>query len=110
MRSEDETMPDVRTMPRVCVTIIAEAVLEQRLVRDLQALGVQGWTVTDARGQGARSVRASEWEGADVRLETLVLPEVADLVLDLVVQDYLPHFAVIAWTSPVQVLRGDTHA
>ena len=100
-------MPDVRTVPHVCVTIIAEAVLEQRLVRDVQAVGAQGWTVTDARGQGTGLVRASEWEGANVRLETLVPPEVADLVLDLLVRDYIPHFAVIAWTSPVQVLRND---
>ncbi len=109
MKTEDETMPAVRTLPRVCVTIIAEAVLEQRLVRDVQAVGAQGWTVSNARGQGTGSVRASEWEGANLRLETLVAPEVADLVLDLLVRDYLPHFAVVAWTSPVQFLRGDPH-
>lgn len=103
------TVPDVPTVPRICVTIIAEAVLEQRLVRDLQAAGAQGWTITDARGQGTGSVRASEWEGANVRLETLVPPEVADLLLDLLARDYLPHFAVIAWTSPAHVLHGDKH-
>ena len=81
--------------------------LEQRLVRDVHAVGAQGWTVTDARGQDTGSVRASEWEGANVRLETLVPPEVADLVLDLLARDYLPHFAVVAWTSPAQFLRGD---
>ena len=109
MRPADETMTDVLTMPYVCVTIIAEAVVEQRLVRDIEALGAKGWTVTDARGHGTGSVRASEWEGANVRLETLVPPEVADLVLNLLVRYYIPHFAVIAWTSPAQFLNSSPH-
>jgi nitrogen regulatory protein P-II 2 len=97
-------------MPLVCVTVVAEAVLEQRLLRDVQAAGARGWTVTEARGQGTRSVRASEGEGANVRLETLVQPDVAQRLLALLARDYFPHFAVVAWTSEVQVVRGEKYA
>jgi len=93
----------------VCVTVVVEAVLEQRLLRDVQAAGARGWTITDARGQGTRSVRASEWEGANVRLETLVRPEVADRLLEMLTRDYFPHFAVVAWTSAAQVVRGEKY-
>ena len=100
----------MHTSPLVCVTVVAEAVLEQRLLRDVAAVGARGWTVTDARGQGTRSVRASEWEGANLRLEVLVLPEVADRLLEVLARDYFPHFAVVAWTTQVQVVRGEKYA
>lgn len=100
----------MQTMPLVCVTVVAEAVLEQRLLRDVQATGGRGWTVSEARGQGTRSVRASEWEGANVRLETLVTPDVAQRLLAVLARDYFPHFAVVAWTFEVQVIRGEKYA
>lgn len=99
----------MQTMPLVCVTVVAEAVLEQRLLRDVQATGARGWTVSEARGQGTRSVRASEWEGANVRLETLVTPDVAQRLLAVLARDYFPHFAVVAWTSEVHVIRGEKY-
>jgi hypothetical protein len=34
------------------VTIIAESVLEARLITLIQACGASGWTLTEARGAG----------------------------------------------------------
>jgi nitrogen regulatory protein P-II 2 len=55
-------------------------------------------------------VRASEWEGRNVRLETLVTEEVADRILAHVAEVYFPHFAVVAWIEDVEVVRGDKYA
>ncbi len=33
-------------------------------------------------GEGSRGIRASEWEGRNVQLDTLVSPEVADTIMD----------------------------
>ena len=94
----------------VLVTVVAESVVEHRLVRDVEAAGARGWTVVDARGRGSRGVRADEFEGDNVRLETLVTAAVAERVLDMLARDYFPHYAVVAWTTPATVVRGDKYA
>jgi nitrogen regulatory protein PII len=63
------------------VTIIAEGFLEEKLVRDVKKLGAKGYTITSVRGEGSRGVRASEWEGNNIRLETIVSPAVAEKIL-----------------------------
>lgn len=96
--------------PLQLVTVVAEAFLEHRLVRDVEAAGARGWTVTEARGRGTRHVRATEFEGSHLRLETLVSPEVAERLLEVFARDYFPHYAVVAFVSEVQVVRGDKYA
>jgi hypothetical protein len=95
----------VQTEGLILVTVVAEAVVEHRLIRDLVAAGAHGWTVCDARGQGSRGVRADEFEGANIRLETLVSAEVADRFLEVLARDYFPRYAVVAWTTPAHVVR-----
>ncbi|RMD72859.1 MAG: transcriptional regulator [Chloroflexi bacterium] len=89
------------------VTIITEAVLEERILRELRQLGARGYTVGEVRGEGTRGVHASEWEGKSLRIETLVVPEVAEQILQHLANAYFPHFAVIAYMTDVQVVRGD---
>ncbi|WP_298819479.1 P-II family nitrogen regulator [Chloroflexus sp.] len=88
------------------VTIIAEAVLEERILHDLRQLGARGYTIGLARGEGTRGIHASDWEGKNLRIETLVAPEIADQILQHLATHYFPHFAVIAYTTDVQVVRG----
>jgi len=92
------------------VTIVAEAFLEERILREVRERGARGFTLTEARGEGSRGVRASEWEGKNVRIETLVAPPVADLILAHVAEVYFPRFAVVAWVEDVEVVRGDKYA
>jgi hypothetical protein len=97
----------MRTVPVVCLTIVAEAVVETRLLRDLQAAGARGWTLTSGRGKGAGRVDASDWEGPNIRVETLLASATADRVLAMLAELYFPRYAVVAWVTPVQVVRGD---
>jgi nitrogen regulatory protein PII len=100
----------MKTVPLRKVTIVAEAFLEDRLIRDVRERGARGFTVAEARGEGSRGVRASEWEGKNVRIETLVSPAVADAILTRVADAYFPNFAVVAWVEDVEVVRGDKYA
>ncbi|MBO1751223.1 hypothetical protein J4G33_05345 [Actinotalea sp. BY-33] len=97
----------MRTVPVACLTIVAEAVVEARLLRDLETAGVRGWTVTSGQGRGTSHIDASDWEGANVRIETLLSTTAADRVLAMLSQEYFPRFAVVAWVTPAQVVRGD---
>ena len=91
------------------ITIIAEALLEDRLVRDVKTCGAKGYTITQAHGEGTRGVRASQWEGGNIKLETIVSESVADAILEMVTVKYFQHFAVIATLETVQVVRGEKY-
>jgi hypothetical protein len=99
----------MQTIPLKRVTIIAEAVLEERLVREIKHLGARGYTLTQARGEGSRGVRASEWEGQNIKLESLVSADVADRILAHLAEHYFPLYAVVAYVENVEVVRGDKY-
>ncbi len=91
------------------VTIVAERILEDRLLRKILELGAKGYTLTQAAGKGSRGVRASEWEGPDTKIETLVSEEVAEKIVDHVADTYFEHYAVIVYVQDAAVIRGDKY-
>ena len=91
------------------VTIVAEALLESRLTRDLKKLGARGYTITEARGEGSRGVRSSEWEGSNLKVEAVVSPAVANKIMAYLAEHYFPHYAVIAYVQTVEVARGEKY-
>jgi nitrogen regulatory protein P-II 2 len=91
------------------LTIIAEALLKDRLIHDLRAAGAKGFTITDADGEGSRQRRVGEILGANIRLETIVSDEVAGRLLHLLSTEYFDRYAVIAYTSIVHVVRGEKY-
>lgn len=90
-----------------CLTIVAESVLEQRLVESLRRAGARGWTITAAHGKGPRNRRVSDIEGGNIRIEVLASDETAHLVWGALESDYFPQYAVIAWQQEVTVARRD---
>ena len=97
------------TYPLTCVTIVAEPVLQEHLLADLRRLGARGWTITESQGEGSRGLRASDPPGAGIRIEAILPPETAMTILEHVAEAYFPHYAVIAWTTEVRVVRGDKY-
>lgn len=100
----------MQTVPLKLITIITEAFLEEKLVREVKKLGASGYTLSPARGEGSRGVRASEWEGGNVRLEVVASPQVAERILERLAEVYFPSYAVIAFTQTVEVVRGEKYA
>lgn len=91
------------------VTIIAEAVIEERLLDDLRRLGARGYTILGAQGEGTRGIRASDWETRNVRIETVVSAPVAESILTCLAGEYFDRWAVIGYVSDVDVVRGDKY-
>jgi nitrogen regulatory protein P-II 2 len=91
------------------VTIIAEPVLEPRITQELRRLGATGFTVVDGHGQGSRALHAAEIPGINVRIETIVPPEVADRIVEHIAATYFTDYEVIAYLSDVAVVRGDKY-
>lgn len=92
------------------VTIIGERVLKDPLIAMLRQHGARGFTLTAVEGEGSRGVRASEWEGRNVCIDTIVSPEVAESLMDAVGERYFDDFAVIVYSMDVDVLRGEKYA
>lgn len=96
-------------LPLKLVTVIAEAVLEDKLLREMRELGATGHSLSELRGEGSRGVRASEWEGKNIKVEVLASPETADRILTHVAATYFRHYAVVAYVTDVGVVRGEKY-
>jgi hypothetical protein len=99
----------MNTTQRQLLTIIAEAVLESKLLADLLRLGAKGYSVSHVRGRGATGRQVTNWEGPSIRVESVVTDEVADAVLALLAAEYFANYAVVAWVTPVWVARPDRY-
>ncbi len=99
----------MKTIPLCLLTVIAESVLKERLIQDVRDAGAKGFTITDADGEGCRQRRVGEILGANIRLETIVSNEVADRLLQLLSTEYFERYAVIAFLSTVNVIRGEKY-
>ncbi|MFT5366345.1 MAG: nitrogen regulatory protein P-II 2 [Candidatus Latescibacterota bacterium] len=99
----------MNTVSLKLVTIIAERILKDRLTDAIRSLGAKGFTLTDVSGEGSRGVRASEWEGHNLKIETVVSSPVADAIVEHISERYFQHHAVIVYTQDIQVIRGEKY-
>ncbi len=97
------------TRPLKLVTIVGESVLAERLPAELRSLGATGWTMVDAQGEGSRGMRSGLVTGDNLRLEVVVTEAVADRILDALADHYFKNYALVAWVSDVQVVRGEKY-
>ncbi len=96
------------TENRTLITVITEAAIEDALLRDLDNLGVRGYTVSDARGRGSRGVRDAAWEeAANIRIEVICSRILAESVLNHVQVRYYTNFAMVAFLQDVEILRPE---
>ncbi|MBO6535177.1 MAG: hypothetical protein JJ966_03070 [Balneolaceae bacterium] len=91
------------------VTIITERIFRDDIITDIKELGATGYTLTDTTGEGSRGVRASDWEGKNVKIEVVVNKEVGDKIIDIVAEKYFENYSVIAYAYPVKVVRGNKY-
>jgi nitrogen regulatory protein P-II 2 len=89
------------------VTLIAAFELEERLVKDLRALGVKGYMVGKVNGRGVHGTRMAGLSDApDLRLEMLVAPALAEKILERVARRYVDQ-PIMGYVHDVQAVPGD---
>jgi len=94
--------------PRRLLTVITEAVLERELIAELDALGVRGYTITDARGRGGRGRRQSDWaQEGNIRVEVVCEAALAERIAARLRERYYDHYAMILFLQDVSVLRPE---
>ena len=99
----------MHTHPFKLVTIIAEPVLESRLTSKLRQLGATGWTVVEGRGEGSRGIHAADIPGVNIRIDSIVTPDVAERVVQHMATHYFAEYEVIAYVSDVAVIRSNKY-
>jgi nitrogen regulatory protein P-II 2 len=92
------------------VTIIAERLLRDQILDLLKKHGATGWSIAAVEGEGSRGNRSSDFEGRNSHIDTIVSPETADAIMDDIAESYFADWAIITYSSDVEVVRGDKYA
>ena len=93
---------------RKLLTVVAEAALEATLVREIEALGARGYTITDARGKGSHGVRDGTWpRTANIRLEVLCSADTAIAICAALRANYSDNYSMVMFVGDVDVLRPE---
>jgi hypothetical protein len=89
----------------ILVTIVCEAVLQERLIKLLITLGVSGYTIIPAQGAGSHGKRMGDMAGYNTNIEvkTIVTPEVSDQLLEEL-KPFQGTHALIAFRQKVEGL------
>ncbi|MCF6235506.1 MAG: transcriptional regulator [Gammaproteobacteria bacterium] len=96
--------------PGKSVHIIVNATFENELVRVLDKVGVTGYTQLDARGNGYSGVQDGHSEGeTNVMFIVLVTSEVAEVLIESLI-DYIKRgYPIVSYTSDVEVLTTNKY-
>lgn len=87
---------------------IAESALERRIVERLSKFALSGYTITDARGTGAKGKRVADTSDTGcICCEVVYKEGVADLLVEQLLAEYGKGCALGAYLSDVTVLRAD---
>ncbi len=96
------------TEKRTLLTVITEAAIEKNLLRDLKQMGVAGYTVLDARGQGRRGVREAAWgEATNIQIEVICSRALAETVLLDFQARYYDNYAMVSFLQDIEIIRPD---
>jgi nitrogen regulatory protein P-II 2 len=89
------------------ITIVALDSITSRIVQDLKHCGSKGYTISKVEGEGMHGGHFTDWEGRNVRIETLVKEDVAEKIMEMLQDKYFEKYSIIAFATDAQVLRGN---
>jgi nitrogen regulatory protein PII len=96
------------TKLRTLLTVITEAAIEETLVKDLEKVGVVGYTISDVRGRGERGMRDAAWgDVSNIRIEIICSRSLAEKALHHLQRHYFDNFAMVTFMQEVEVARPD---
>ncbi len=91
----------------VLVVIIGETVLQDRIIKLLQDLGVTGYTLSPTQGAGRHGNRKGDLVGynTNIEIKTVVSQEVSEAIFSGLAE-YQSNHALIAFRQKVEALTG----
>lgn len=90
------------------VTVICEALAGEPLRKLLTEAGAHGYTLFAVEGDGSQGRRTADiQEFANIQLEVIVPPTVANRMLARLEKEFFPKFAMVAYETDIRVLRRE---
>jgi nitrogen regulatory protein PII len=87
------------------LTIIVEEALEGIIEKEIAQLGARGYTTSSVSGKGLSGVRDNQWDGENIKIETIVSEPICQQILEHLQKKYFERYAIIAFYHPVSVVR-----
>ncbi|KAB2660309.1 MAG: transcriptional regulator [Verrucomicrobia bacterium] len=98
----------MKTHPMKLVTIVCEAYAREAVTKLLREVGAHGYTLFAVEGDGSQGKRPGDIpEFANIQIEVVVSPTVADTLLTRLEKEFFPRYAMIAFECEVRVLRKE---
>lgn len=88
------------------LTIIAEEALASSIEKKIIELGAKGYTSYSVSGKGLEYTRDNQWEGENIKIETVVSEDACKKILAYLQQTYFDRYAIVAFFHPVNVVRS----
>ncbi|MBL7846990.1 MAG: hypothetical protein JNL40_05945 [Cyclobacteriaceae bacterium] len=89
------------------LTIIAEEALAPAIEKEIVEMGAKGFTSSSVSGKGLHELRDNQWEGENIKIETIVSEDICKKILTHLERKYFDRYAMIAFFHPVNVMRTD---
>ena len=94
--------------PMKLVTIVCEAILEERVVELLRESGAHGYTAFPVRGSGNQGERNADMaETGNVQIQVIVKTSVSETLITRLQSELFKAYAMVAYESDVRVLRPE---
>ncbi len=89
------------------VTIVCEALARTPVVELLVKIGAHGYTLFPVEGVGAQGSRVADIEEfGNIQIEVVLPPDPALQLLARLEQDFFARFAMIAYSTDIEVIRS----
>lgn len=89
------------------VTIVCEALARIPVVELLGQIGAHGYTLFPVEGVGAQGSRVADIEEfGNIQIEVVLPPDPALQLLARLEQDFFARFAMIAYSTDIEVIRS----
>lgn len=94
---------------RQILTIVAESILEEEICEKIIKLGATGYTAIESRGHGSLGRNAGIIPGINIRIETIVKPQVAEEILKMISTEYFEKFSISCFLTDTFVMREEKY-
>lgn len=97
----------MQTITKVMMTIITEQNLEKVILHDLEDLGVEGYTIVEARGKGGSGLKSGAWmNDSNIQIELILNDELATKIYNFIsdTKKY-DNYSMMVYLSEVKVLK-----
>lgn len=90
------------------LTITCEILAQKNIIGILEEHQVSGYTVYEAEGNGAKGIRGKGLKNEkNVKIEVILTEKTAEKIIERILRTLISDFAIIFYTSDIQVARTE---